>query len=66
MQIWTWRALSGQQKVIRQSEPKPYRILPTSASSISAVRALRAIHSYFILCHSRSMRLSSGPWGGPK
>ena len=40
--------------------PNPVNISSTSVSSAWASRALYAIHSYFILCHSFSMRLSSG------
>ncbi|CDS48207.1 Mobile element protein [Polaromonas sp. CG9_12] len=40
--------------------PNPANISCTSASRVLASRALKSIHSYFILCHSFSMRLSSG------
>ena len=36
--------ISSQQKVIRYSEPNPFRILSTSSSSVLAVLALNSIH----------------------
>ena len=49
-----------QQKSNVYFSPKPVSISSTSASRVCASRDLNAIHSYFILCQSFSMRFSSG------
>ena len=49
-----------QQKSNVYFSPKPVSISSTSASRVCASRDLKAIHSYFILCQSFSMRFSSG------
>lgn len=53
-------SVNFQQKFILYRLPNPSTISSTSASMVRVLRALKAIHSYFILCHNFSMRFSSG------